>query len=433
MKIVQLTAENVKKVRAVEITPKGEIVTISGKNGQGKTSVLDCIWLALDHTKVGVKMPIRKGEKKAHVRLDLGDLVVERRFTEAGSQLVVENKQGARYPSPQRMLDELIGRLSFDPLAFARMPPREQFDELRKIVNLDVDLEQLDGLNRADYAKRADINRDARAKRAQAEGTMVASGLPDAQVDENEILNRIQEAGEKNALIERNRARRQEQQREISLTEEAAERARARAADLRKQAEAMDAEAAGLAAKAKDLSERLAAAQPLPEPIDVAEIRLQLDNAKMTNRLIAARERRRDLEREAEKLEKHAQDLTDQMEARVKVKADAISKAAMPVDGLGFGEGIVTYRSIPFEQCSSAEQLRVSLSIAMAANPKLRVLRIQDGSLLDEDSLAAIAEMAKAGDYQVWIERVDTTGKIGVVIEDGAVVSVDGAPVPAAA
>jgi hypothetical protein len=40
-----------------------------------------------------------------------------------------------------------------------------------------------------------------------------------------------------------------------------------------------------------------------------------------------------------------------------------------------------------------------------------------------------IAEMAKAQDYQVWVERVDTSGKIGVVIEDGQVVAVDGEPV----
>jgi hypothetical protein len=145
------------------------------------------------------------------------------------------------------------------------------------------------------------------------------------------------------------------------------------------------------------------------------------------------REHRRDVEREAVALERQAQGITELMDERTKFKMDAISKAQMPVEGLGFGEGLVTYRAIPFEQCSSAEQLRVSLSIAMAANPKLRVIRIQDGSLLDEDSLAAIATMAKAGDYQVWIERVDTSGKIGIVIEDGSIISVDGQPVGAVA
>jgi hypothetical protein len=51
------------------------------------------------------------------------------------------------------------------------------------------------------------------------------------------------------------------------------------------------------------------------------------------------------------------------------------------------------------------------------------VIRIKDGSLLDEDGIRMIAEMANDRDYQVWIERVDSTGKIGVVMEDGEVVA----------
>src|SRR5438874_2068433 len=98
MKIISLVAENIKKLRAVEITPDGEIVTISGRNGQGKTSVLDSIWWALTGTKHIQGEPIRKGETKARIKLDLGGLVVERKFTAAGSTLSVESAEGARFP-----------------------------------------------------------------------------------------------------------------------------------------------------------------------------------------------------------------------------------------------------------------------------------------------------------------------------------------------
>ena len=47
MKIVSLQAENIKKLVAVEIKPDGNMVQITGKNGHGKTSVLDAIWWAL--------------------------------------------------------------------------------------------------------------------------------------------------------------------------------------------------------------------------------------------------------------------------------------------------------------------------------------------------------------------------------------------------
>jgi energy-coupling factor transporter ATP-binding protein EcfA2 len=172
-----MNAENIKKLQAIEIKPDGEIVTIAGKNGAGKSSVLDSIWWALAGTSHIQAEPIRKGQSKARIRLDMGEIVVERRFTEGGgSTLSVENAEGARFPSPQKMLDAFLGELSFDPLAFSRLEPRDQFDELRRVVQLEVDIDQLDGLNRSDYAKRTEVNRDAKAKRAQADGITFPAG-----------------------------------------------------------------------------------------------------------------------------------------------------------------------------------------------------------------------------------------------------------------
>src|SRR3970040_1173840 len=107
MKNIMLTAENGKKLVAVEIHPTGDVVTISGRNGAGKTSVLDSIWWALAGTSAIQKQPIRKGQKRARIRLDMGELIVERKFSESGSTLAVESADGARYPSPQKMLDAL--------------------------------------------------------------------------------------------------------------------------------------------------------------------------------------------------------------------------------------------------------------------------------------------------------------------------------------
>ena len=39
--------------------------------------------------------------------------------------------------------------------------------------------------------------------------------------------------------------------------------------------------------------------------------------------------------------------------------------------------------------------------------------------------LRVIQELAATQDYQVWIERVDSSGKIGIVMEDGAVRAVN--------
>ena len=113
------------------------------------------------------------------------------------------------------------------------------------------------------------------------------------------------------------------------------------------------------------------------------------------------------------------------MEERTKTKEDAIASAKMPIDGLSLSGGQVVLNGIPFDQSSSAEQLRTSVAIAMAANPKLKVIRIKDGSLLDEDGLKIIEGLASGNGYQVWIETVNTSGKIGIYMEDGAVAHVN--------
>lgn len=430
MKIISLVAENIKKLRAVEITPTGEIVTISGRNGQGKTSILDSIWWALAGTKNVQSAPIRIGQEKARIKLDLGDLIVERKFTPTGSTLSVESTDGARFPSPQKMLDALLGELSFDPLAFARMEPRRQFDELRRVSKLEVDIDKLDALTRADYQKRTEINRDAKAKRAQIEGVIVPKAPASDPVDESGLVDDLQLAGEANAATELRKQRMETARADVATMKARAAKSVARAADLRAQADALDLEASAETIAAQAIEKKLAEASPLRELIDVGKLRLAIEAARASNAAFKLRNdaigRKKTLTEEAEALEAQSAELTARIDAREKTKQEGISKAAMPVADLGFGDGIVTYKGVPFDQASSAEQLKVSMSIAMAANPKLRVIRIVDGSLLDEDSLASIAQMAKAGDFQVWIERVDSTGKLGIVIDDGAVVATDG-------
>lgn len=462
LRIVSFTAENIKKLVAVEITPSGGIVTIAGKNGAGKSSIIDAIAWAIGGTAGIQSQPIRKGQTKARIKLDLGEIIVERRFNEKGSQLVVESAEGARFPSPQKMLDDFIGALSFDPHAFLRMDAKKQADELRRVSQIEIDIDVLDGRNKADFDKRTDINRDARAKRAAAEAIIVANGLPDTPLDESALVDQIQSAGEHNAQLEQRKGRREQAKADATrLTQEASELQR-QATQAREDADAVfkraGEEALAAYEKAKrdagdaltraltsadaleksatkalatvaDIEKKIAEAEALPEPIDTAAIRVDLEHAKQVNAKLAARDRRTAIEADAIALEQQADALTKQIDARKHARAAAIAAAKMPVEGLGFADGIVTLNGIPFDQASSAEQLKVSFGIAKAANPTLRVISIKDASLLDENSLAQIAEMAKDGNYQVWLERVSTDRKVGVYIEDGTVVAVDGVPV----
>lgn len=423
MKIIKLQAENIKKLKAIEITPEGNTVIISGRNEQGKTSILDSIWLALagGEASKGMPKPIRTGEKKASVILNLGDLVVTRTWTDNDkSYLKVDNKDGATFKSPQKMLDTLVGKLSFDPLAFAQQDEKTQLKTLQELVNIDP--APLDAKRKEIFDQRTIVNREVKQLEGQLAGIPVPTpDTPEEELSVSEVLAELQAAQEqKNANDEKRR--------ELQ--------------GLTRQAEQYKGEIAGLDEQIKKLQDRRnntksalddvnargkklqAEVTALIDP-DLDKFKEKLDSVEETNRAVRSAKdyRKKQLELNAKK--KESDTLTEQI-GKIDEQKEAMLKAtAFPIDGLGFDESGVTYKGFPFKQCSAAEKMRVSLAMAMALNPKIRVIRITDGSLLDSENMRLIEEMAKGNDYQVWIEKVDESGKMGVYIEDGMIKSTE--------
>jgi hypothetical protein len=198
-----------------------------------------------------------------------------------------------------------------------------------------------------------------------------------------------------------------------------AEGMRQQADELIKQAEAQEAMAIREAEAADVQEARLNAAPPLP---DIQEIRRELDEAKMHNAKLVGRGERLRLFKQAEEARKRSEDLTRRMDERELEKRNKIEAAAMPVPGLGFEGSVVTLGGHPFEQASMAEQIRASLHLAMAQNPRLRVVLIREASLIDSDGMELIRQIAEARGFQVWAERVQPSGTgPSILIEDGTV------------
>lgn len=420
MKIVRLQAENIKRLVAVEITPDGNVVQITGKNGSGKTSVLDSIWWALAGQTNIQSEPIRKGATQARVRLDMGELIVTRTFTRhederVTSKIVVETADGARFPSPQGVLDALLGELSFDPLAFARRKPREQYDVLASFVP-GVDFVSVEQAQADDFAKRAAFNKEAKALRARADAISLPADCPTEKIDVDSIVAGMAKAGETNAAIDLERARRDREIDDVARMQREVRETREEVARLEQAIKVAEEQ---IVAKAAALN----ALAPLPEKIDVGEIQRRVASARENNELVRRLDERAMLVTDAEMAERAAATLTQRMTDRESNLRKAISEATLPIPGVTFGKGELLLNDVPLEQASDAEKLRASVAVAIALNPKLRVVRVRDGSLLDEDGLALLARMAEENDMQIWIERVDSTGKVGFVLEDGHLIA----------
>ena len=394
MQIVSLKIENIKYLKVVKIKPDGSVVVIGGDNAAGKTCVLDSIEYALNGAGAVPSRPIRTGQKKARVVLDLGDILVTRTFTEKGTNLTVKNKDGATFASPQAMLDKFVGALTFDPLEFSRMDSKKQTEVLKQLVGLDFN--KIDIQYKKLFDERTIINRRGKDLKANLKATTHHHDIPDKEISIKELGDKYAEAIEHNKKAE----------------------------DI---LDALDAESDELAklekriaVLKKSIAERKQILEEMPE-IDVESMRAEIAQAENINVKIRENQKYTQMENELEKLRQQSMSLSSKMAELIDSKTMSLAQADFPIDGLSIENDCVMFDGIPFDQCSTAQKIKVSVAMGLAMNPKLRILLIREGSLLDEKSLALIGEMAQQADAQVWMERVSKGDECQVIIEDGSI------------
>jgi hypothetical protein len=74
---------------------------------------------------------------------------------------------------------------------------------------------------------------------------------------------------------------------------------------------------------------------------------------------------------------------------------------------------------------STAASMEIDYMIGMEQNPKLRIMQVREGSNLDSHALKELERLAIEHDFQIWIEKVDESGKVGIVMEDGEITAVN--------
>lgn len=427
-RLVRMEIENFMRCRLVRLTFGDEpIIPIEGWNGEGKSSVLRAFWALVGGKDACPEDPIRHGADSAQIlgELDNG-LVIRRRFTASGkSYLEVQTKDGASYKSPQTILDELVGRISFDPLAFLSYDAKKQRDTLQKIAGVDVT--PIREKRQSAYDERTLANRRVTGLKARLDA------MPDVEAPDEEVTaaDLLAEQRRLQAVKAANDAKRAELRRfhdaDFKRAAAAVETCEKRVADLERQlaaarAELEQAQAAKVAAAEKGKALQ-AEVQALVDP-DMDAVQRRIAEVDQTNRAVRAKKEKAALAGEHVVALEEWQRLDAAVKAAEAEEAKALAEAAFPIDGLGFGAVGITYQGIPFEQASQAQQIRVSMAMGLALNPKLPVVCIRDGSLLDPKSYELVREMAAEAGAQVLLEIVGK-GRGGIVIEDGVV---EGAP-----
>lgn len=399
MHIERVEVTNFKRIKSVDISTADEaIVTIGGKNAQGKSSLLDAVWNTLGRKQTAVTMPIRDGESKAASTITLSGpdgtgLVATRTWKGERSTLTLRVKGSkANLDKPQEILDGIIGDFAFDPMAFATMPEKKRRDVLVDIVGVDVS--EIDKNIAKAREERLLVGRDKkRVEGALAEAEPPAVDLPEEFVSVQDLVH---EQAQRSTLTAKKDALRSEWQ-----------SVKAEIAKLEKRLTTIAQEGAVLESEIKDLRE-------------LGDINRDLANAESTNQAIHAAAEYRRIKAEFEEHDATYDSWTSVIEQLEADKAAKLAEITLPIDGLTFDDDSVYFNGVPFSQASAAERIRISVAIAVAMNPTLRVVCVKDATLMDEDQLALLKQIAAEHDVQLFLEMVGESGDYTVVLEDGA-------------
>lgn len=418
MRILKLTAENFKKLSVVEITPDGNVVLITGKNGQGKSSIMDAMEAALCGGRNLPKQPIKTGEESAVIVTELGDGVpkykVTRKFLGASSRLTVESigeNTVAEVRSPQTFLDSIVGNISFDPLAFMKLSPAEQRTTIVDFLGL-----QLDDFDQKILSlknERSGVRKEKEKRQYDADSIVFTPNLPEEEQGCDALLAELQGIREHNEKSQKIAVANASHRSQLTRYNEDIKAAQKALLDWQKRLDA-------LADQRNDLV-ALLQNQPEVPTKDPANVEQKIATLNETNEAIRRNTQRRQALADVGIHTAAYSQLGTDIKAVENQKAKKMAEAVMPIEGLSIRPEGLGYNGLPLEQECDSKKLKICVAIAMALNPKLKVLRI-NGNELDSESLAAIGELVAGKDYQVWIEKVADDNKIGFFVEDGHLV-----------
>ena len=198
VKITKLEAENIKRVRAVTMEPaQNGLTVIGGRNGQGKTSVLDAIIWGLGGDKYRPSHAQREGSVlPPHIRIELDNgIIVERKGK--NSELKVTDPTGRR--AGQQLLNEFVEQFALDLPKFMEAGSREKAQTLLRIIGVEQELAQLDRRESELYSQRTAVGRICDQKEKFAQELPYYDGVPEEPISAGDLIRQQQEILLRNA------------------------------------------------------------------------------------------------------------------------------------------------------------------------------------------------------------------------------------------
>ena len=420
VKITALEAENVKRIKAVALTPSPTGLTIvGGNNNQGKTSVLDALAWALGGDRFRPDAAQRDGAvAPAHLKVRLSNgVVVERKGKNAS--LTVTDPTGRR--SGQQLLNAFVEPLALDLPRFMEATDKEKADILLLIIGIGTELHTRDMEIKALYDKRTFTGQLAAQKKHFAEELISYPDAPEKPVSASDLIRQQQDILARNSENQRKRNQLDkliDEKNQLNFT----------LRDLDEKIEDLKEEYKQTQAKFTDLENQIFQARKSAAQLQdesTAELEASIRDIEEINQKVRANLEKSRAEDEAAR---YASDYDKLTEAIAQKRADRmalLNGADLPLPELSVEDGALTYKGKHWRDMSGSDQLRVAAAIVRRLNPDCGFVLLDKLEQMDMATLQEFSAWLETEHLQAIATRVSTGSECQIIIEDGMVKDAD--------
>lgn len=420
VKITALEAENVKRIKAVALTPSPTGLTIvGGNNNQGKTSVLDALAWALGGDRFRPDAAQRDGAvAPAHLKVRLSNgVVVERKGKNAS--LTVTDPTGRR--SGQQLLNAFVEPLALDLPRFMEATDKEKADILLRIIGIGTELHTRDMEIKALYDKRTFTGQLAAQKKHFAEELISYPDAPEKPVSASDLIRQQQDILARNSENQRRRNQLDkliDEKNQLNFT----------LRDLDEKIEDLKEEYKQTQAKFTDLENQIFQARKSAAQLQdesTAELEASIRDIEEINQKVRANLEKSRAEDEAAR---YASDYDKLTEAITRKRADRmalLNGADLPLPELSVEDGALTYKGKHWRDMSGSDQLRVAAAIVRRLNPDCGFVLLDKLEQMDMATLQEFSAWLETEHLQAIATRVSTGSECQIIIEDGMVKDAD--------
>ncbi|SFE38843.1 AAA family ATPase [Peptostreptococcus sp. D1] len=420
IKINKLEIENVKRVKAVQLKPSENGLTIiGGNNNQGKTSVLDSIAWVLGGNRYKPSNAQREGSViPPNLKITMNNgLIVERKGK--NSDLKVIDPKGEK--AGQQLLDSFVEELALNLPKFMNQTNKEKANTLLQIIGVGDKLFELEQKETEIYNKRHAIGQIKDQKEKFAKEQTYYPDAPQTLISASDLIKKQQNILAKNGENQRQR----DNLRTLVIEQESDQEA---FKNIEEKIYELEAKKKEVMSRLNDRAEKILNAKKTVEELNdesTAELEASIENIEKINEKVRANLYKEKAEEDAKEYKEQYDSLTSELSDVRKKKTELLASANLPLSGLMVEDGELLYSGFKWDNMSGADQLKVSTAIVRKLNPSCGFVLMDKLEQMDLDTLKDFGAWLESEGLQVIATRVSKGDECSIIIEDGYVLDKD--------